>query len=444
MTRVAVVGSGPSGMYAADALADKGIEVDVFDRLPVPFGLVRYGVAPDHFSIRSVRDTLDQVWDRPGVRFIGNVDVGRDTSVAEMRTAYSAVVLAFGASSDRRLGIDGEDLPGSVAATDLVAWYTGHPDYAGPDFGSILRNSRRVAVIGVGNVAVDVVRVLSKSPEELASTDMPDHVLETLASITAEHVFLVGRRGPAQASFTTKELRELGELASAEVHVDTRDLEMDPVSSGEVLNNKVAARNVKVLEDWSVREPREASTQIQLKFFSRPTRIIGVEHVQGLVIERTEFDNAGASRGTGSEETLDVDLVVRSVGYQGVPMPGVPFDTKTHTIPNEDGRVVDDGEIVPGLYVTGWIKRGPSGVIGTNKKCASGTVSALVEDLAAGKVTGVNSEDFLEKLMARGVQPVTSEGWRKIDEQEKHRGRSAGKERVTIHEKALLMKTANG
>ncbi len=216
-SKIAVVGSGPSGMYAADALLHQGLEVDVFDKLPVPFGLVRYGVAPDHVSIRSVRDTLDQVWDKPGIRFFGNVEVGRDISIEELRSGYEAVILTYGASSDRRLGIEGEDLAGSVAATDFVAWYTGYPDYSGPDFDAQLTNVSSVAVIGVGNVAVDVVRVLSKSEDELAQTDMPRHVLDTLRDAPIRRVVLVGRRGPVQASFTTKELKELGELAEASV-----------------------------------------------------------------------------------------------------------------------------------------------------------------------------------------------------------------------------------
>ena len=442
--RIAVVGSGPSGMYAADTLLDAGVEVDVIDRLPVPFGLVRYGVAPDHVSIRSVRDTLDQVWDKPGIRFVGNVDVGRDVSVDELRACYHAVVLTYGASADRRLGIEGEDLEGSVAATDLVAWYTGHPDYDGPDFDAILPAVRRVAVIGVGNVAVDVVRVLSKSRMELAQTDMPDHVLETLATAPIEYVYLLGRRGPAQASFTTKELRELGELEEARVSIEASDLELDPVSAAAVEENKVAARNVKVMQEWlELPERSEAVRTIDVRFFRRPNSLRGHERVEILDVERTRLTDDGRLEGTGETEALPVDLVVRSVGYRGIPMPGVPFDADRNVIPNTDGRVVSDSVPVAGLYVAGWIKRGPTGIIGTNKKCAVGTVASLLADIEAGDLDVERSVNGVDALLAdRGIAAVDITGWRAIDAQERSRGVGQGRSRVTIHERSELMDIA--
>ena len=442
--RVAVVGSGPSGMYAADTLLEAGVEVDVIDRLPVPFGLVRYGVAPDHVSIRSVRDTLDQVWDKPGIRFIGNVDVGRDVSVDELLASYHAVLLTYGASADRRLGIEGEDLEGSVAATDLVAWYTGHPDYDGPDFDAILPAVRRVAVIGVGNVAVDVVRVLSKSRMELAQTDMPDHVLETLAAAPIEYVYLLGRRGPAQASFTTKELRELGELEEARVTIEASDLALDPVSAAAMEENKVAARNVKVMQEWLEQPERtDAARTIDVRFFRRPASLHGHGRVETLDVERTHFTDDGRLEGTGEFEALPVDLVVRSVGYRGIPMPGVPFDAERNVIPNIDGRVVSDSAPVAGLYVAGWIKRGPTGIIGTNKKCAVGTVASLLADIEAGDLNVERSVDGVDALLVdRGIAAVEISGWRAIDAQERSRGEGQGRPRVTIHERSELMDIA--
>lgn len=445
--QVAVVGSGPSGMYAADALVDAGATVDVFDRLPVPFGLVRYGVAPDHLSIRSVRNTLDQIWDRTGVRFVGNVEVGKDVSIEELRAGYDAVVLTYGASADRRLGIEGEDLPRSVAATDFVAWYTGHPEYSGPDFDEILPQVRSVAVIGVGNVAVDVVRVLSKSPEELAHTDMPEHVLSALAAAPVRSVHLIGRRGPAQASFTTKELKELGELADADVHVYPADLETDSFSAQTLAESKIATRNVAVLRGWADRDARsDVTTNIHLHFFSRPLQILGSQQVERLVLERTEFAADGTLVDTGEQQVLDVDLVVRSVGYRGKPIPGVPFDAERGVIPHEQGRVLDQGNPVPGLYVAGWIKRGPTGIIGTNKKCAVQTVGALIEDVAAGSVTaGSHADvDVVQMLMDRGTAVVDVAGWRAIDGAEQERGGADGKERVTVHEHAELLRLARG
>lgn len=438
---VAVVGSGPSGMYAADALLEHGFQVDVIDRLPVPFGLVRYGVAPDHLSIRSVRDTLDQVWDKPGIRFLGNIDIGSDISVAELQEAYHAVVLTYGASADRQLGIPGEDLTGSVAATDFVAWYTGHPDYRGPDFGEILPKVRRVAVVGVGNVAVDVVRVLSKSQEELSLTDMPRHVLDTLAVAPIEHVYLLGRRGPAQASFTTKELKELGELSEADIQINPADVELDSWSASEIETNKVAKRNLAVLQEWALRQPRaDADRMIDVRFFTRPTALQGTEQVEELQVERTALNADGRLDGTGDFEELPVDLVVRSVGYRGTPVAGVPFDSERNVIPNVDGRVVDGSTVITGLYCAGWIKRGPTGIIGTNKKCAVGTVAALAEDWESGALVGsADSPGIDDLIQQRGLQVVTSQGWRSIDEAEKTRGSQEGRPRVTIHQRDELL-----
>ena len=439
-SKIAVVGSGPSGMYAADTLLQQGLEVDVFDKLPVPFGLVRYGVAPDHVSIRSVRDTLDQVWDKPGIRFFGNVEVGRDISVEELRSGYEAVILTYGASSDRRLGIEGEDLAGSVAATDFVAWYTGYPDYSGPDFDAQLTSVSSVAVIGVGNVAVDVVRVLSKSEDELAQTDMPRHVLDTLRDAPIRRVVLVGRRGPVQASFTTKELKELGELAEASVEVRGADLDLDEWSEGQLGENKIASRNVGVLREWIERPARQdAERSIDMRFFSRPVGIDGSDRVERLTLERTRLTSAGRLEGTGEFEDLDVDLVVRSVGYRGEPMPEVPFDSDNNVIPNVDGRVMDGDTTLTGVYVAGWIKRGPTGIIGTNKKCAVGTVASVLADREAGLLTPADGSAVVDSLADRGVVPVDVAGWRAIDAKEKEQGAAQGRPRETVSSTAELL-----
>ena len=441
--RTAVVGSGPSGMYAADALLDQGFEVDVYDKLPVPFGLVRYGVAPDHFSIRSVRDTLDQVWDKPGIRFIGNVEVGRDITVEELRSAYSGVVLTYGASADRRLGIEGEDLEGSVAATDFVAWYTGHPDYSGPDFAELLARVRSVAVIGVGNVAVDVVRILSKSESELSQTDMPSHVLDVLRDAPVEKVYLIGRRGPVQASFTTKELKELGELEVADIRMSADDLDLDPWSEEQLAQSKVATRNVAVMQAWSGRQPRtDHERTIEMRFFSRPVRIEGDGHVDRLDIERTVLTDDGRLEGTGQHEAIDVDMVVRSVGYRGEAMPGVHFDPAANVIPNDEGRVVDADGPVSGLYVAGWIKRGPTGIIGTNKKCAVGTVAALIADRDAGLLQQSEGSAVDDLLASRGITSVDIAGWRAINTAEQSRGEGQGRPRETVWSREELLEIA--
>lgn len=442
--RVAVVGAGPSGLYAADALAAREeaprFEVDIIDRLPVPFGLVRYGVAPDHASIRSVRDTLEAVLDRPGVRFLGNVPVGGSGGVItaqELRDCYDAVIWTYGASRDRRLGIPGEDLAGSVAATDLVAWYTGHPD-ADEHFSSFLPSRQRAVIVGVGNVAVDVARILAKTPAELAPTDMPPHVLETLADTDVRQIHVLGRRGPAWASWTTKELRELGELADADVVVDPADLVLDPASESAIAGDRLIARNVEVLRAWSHREPRGARRTLSLHFGVRPVELVEGPpgSVSGVRIERTAPDGTGSWRGTGETSVIEADLVVRSVGYRGVPIDDLPFDDAHGTIHSDAGR------IRPGEYTAGWIRRGPSGIIGTNKKCALGAVDALVADATDGLLPHP-APDRIDRLLAeRGVSVVHTEGWRAIDRAERELGAARGVERTTISDHTALLRAA--
>lgn len=443
--RVAIIGSGPSGVYAADALAgqaDVPVSVDIIDRLPTPFGLVRYGVAPDHLSIRSVRDTLDRVLDQPGIRFLGNVEIGRDLGLEELRTHYDAVILTYGASRDRELGIPGEDLQGSIAATDFVNWYTGHPDVATDAFTDFLARCRSVAVIGVGNVAVDVTRVLAKSPGEIEHTDMPQHVFDALRGSSVTDIHLIGRRGPAQASWTTKELRELGELEHTTVVVEAGSDTSDPASQAS-LADKAVARNVAVIEEWTSRDPRSAQRRIHLWFRRRPVEMSGDGVVSRLVLERTDLDTDGRAIGTGDMEQIAVDGVIRSVGYRGAPLPGVPFDADRNVIPNREGRVLDGPTVVPGLYVAGWIKRGPTGIIGTNKKDAVQTVGHLLEDAAdpAFKTATRSDPSDVDALLSAS-RTVDVEGWRRIDRAERDLGRSYGRDRTTIHDRSELLATS--
>jgi ferredoxin/flavodoxin---NADP+ reductase len=406
MLRVAVVGSGPAGLYTAEALIKQvallpvpvGLQVDVIDRLPTPYGLVRYGVAPDHKSIKSVANYLRRVLESPDVRFVGGVTLGVDVTREELLAAYDAVVYATGAMRDRRLGIDGEDLPGSYAATDFVNWYCGHPDV---DSDAFTLDAESVAVIGVGNVAVDVARILARDPAELAATDIPEPVMEALRASRVREVHVIGRRGPAQAKFTTKELRELGELAGVEVSVPAHefDLEGGFDRSGESASLAAADRRVRgnlvAMAGWGGAQDGEAESEtprkLRLRFWLRPVEIEKSEEgtVGGVRLERTRLTENGEFEGTGEFETLDVQMVLRSVGYQSVPLPGVPFDAKTHTVPNANGRVLSEtGEPLPGEYVAGWLKRGPTGVIGTNKADAAETVQALLADLAGGPAPG--------------------------------------------------------
>lgn len=438
MKQIAVVGAGPAGLYAAEALSRSGrVGVDVIDRLPVPCGLVRYGVAPDHLSIRSVRDTLDGILDLPGVAFIGNVDVGTDVSVGDLMRFYDAVLWSYGAPTDRALNIQGEDLAGSFSATSFVNWYTGHPD-ASRHFESLLIGPRVATVIGVGNVAVDVARILVTPAESLRHTEMPDHVLAALAASTITDVHILGRRGPAHASFTTKELKELGEIAGVRVVIDAGDVERTPATQAAVEADKVAARNLAVMEEWSARSWPEAERTLWLHFYARPDHITGTNTVEGVVVARTHVGADGTVQDTGETWHLPTDLVIRSVGYRGEQVPGVPFDMGRGTIPHEDGRVVEGGSAVQGHYTAGWIKRGPSGIIGTNKKDAAATVSALLEDL--DELPEPPERGGLRQLLeARGHPTVDTAGWRRISLAECEHGVRSGRDRVTITEREELL-----
>jgi ferredoxin/flavodoxin---NADP+ reductase len=417
--RVAVVGSGPAGFYAAGALlgSDVPVEVDMIERLPTPWGLVRLGVAPDHPKIKSVSRAFEKIALQPGFRFLGNVEVGRDLSNEELLEHYDAVVYAVGAQSDRRMGIPGEDLPGSWAATEFVAWYNGHPDFQELQFDL---SGERAIVIGNGNVAVDVARMLALTPDELAGTDTTDAAIDALNSAGIREIVMVGRRGPAQAAFTTPELHELGELAGADVIVDPVDLE------GAVPTDTNSERNLEALREYAAREPSGKPKRLVLRFFWSPLQLLGESHVTGVELVRNTLDADSRAVPTDERETLDAGIVFRSVGYRGVELPGVPFDERSGTVPNARGRVE------PGVYVAGWIKRGPSGVIGTNKKDATETVELLLEDLRDAPRKGRPREEIEALLVERGVRLVLYPGWTSIDEFERAAGEKVGRPRVKL------------
>jgi ferredoxin--NADP+ reductase len=439
--RVAVVGSGPAGFYTAEhILKHEGThaEVDMFDRLPTPYGLVRFGVAPDHPKIKSVIRVYEKTAARPEFRFFGNVEVGAEISVDELRQRYHAVVFAYGAATDRHLGIPGEDLPGSHPATEFVNWYNAHPDFADREFDL---SCERVVVIGNGNVAADVARMLALTRDELEETDTADHAIEAFGGSSVKEILVLGRRGPAQASFTNPEVRELGEMANADIDIDQGEMELDELSR-EWLESDDAdptnRRNVEIFTDFSQREPEGKPQKIVMRFLRSPIEIQGDGKVERIVIGRNELqrDESGRMRAvdTGERETLDCGLVLRSIGYKGVPIEGIPFDERAGTISNEAGRVHDDGTQVPGLYAVGWIKRGPSGVIGTNKKDAQETVDQLFADLEAGAIPDselAGDRGAIEALLAeRKPDHVTFEGWQAIDAAEVEAGKPQGRPRV--------------
>jgi ferredoxin--NADP+ reductase len=436
--RVAVVGSGPAGFYAAGHLlaADVPIEVDLIERLPTPWGLVRLGVAPDHPNIKAVSRVYEKIAQRPGFRFLGNVEIGRDLMHEELVRLYDAVVYTVGAQTDRRMGIPGEDLPGSWPATAFVAWYNGHPDHQGVSFDL---SCKRVVVIGNGNVAVDVARMLALAESEIAATDTTDAAIEAILASPIEEIVVLGRRGPAQASFTTPELKELGELADADIFVDPAELELDSASEQAALADSTVARNLDVLREYAARPPSGKRRTLTLRFRVSPTAILGDGRVEAIEIVRNELvaDERGrvSAVATSEREVISCGLVLRSVGYRGVPVPGLPFDEERGTIANRGGRVLGEGgEPAAGVYCAGWIKRGPSGIIGTNKKCATETVELLLEDLRSDALprSGASSETVDALLAERVGDLVTYEGWEAIDEHERARGESQGRPRVKL------------
>ena len=452
MLRVAVVGSGPAGLYTAEALVKQSaalpapvrVKVDVLDRLPTPYGLVRYGVAPDHKSIKSVANYLRRVLENQDVRFLGGVHFGDDVTRDDLLAAYDAVVYATGAMRDRHLGIDGEDLPGSYAATDFVNWYCGHPDLS-PD--AFTLDAESVAVIGVGNVAVDVARILARDVSDLAETDIPEPVIDALRASKVREVHVIGRRGPAQAKFTTKEMRELGELPGVSVSVEAAEMALtggfDQSNSSASLaeSDRRVRGNLVAMNKWmeAVSADGPASARrLRVRFWLRPVQIHSSPSgtVGALSLERTRLSSDGTFEGTGEIERLEAQMVLRSVGYQSVPLSGVPFDSRSHTVPHAAGRVLGpDGAPLPGEYVAGWLKRGPSGVIGTNKADAAETVRSLLEDLTGGSDSDAAAppragllkypdpdpgepevpSPLAPVLSGRGIEPVSYEEWLRIE-----------------------------
>jgi ferredoxin/flavodoxin---NADP+ reductase len=427
--RVAVVGSGPAGFYAADYLLESGAQVDVLERLPTPWGLVRLGVAPDHPELKTASRVFEKTASKDGFRFFGNVEVGQDVTHDELLRLYDAVVYTVGAQTDRRLGIPGEELPGSWAATEFVAWYNGHPDYQHLEFDL---SSERAVVIGNGNVAIDVARILARTEEELAPTDITARSTAAIVASSITDIVMLGRRGPAQASFTPPELKELGELGGADVVVHPADLVLDPASEAS-LESAVARtkRNLDILRGFAARGSGGKPKRLELRFCVSPVQILGERKVEAIQIVRNALvtSDDGEIKAVPTEEVdvIPCGLVLRSVGYRGVALPGVPFDERRGVIPNKEGRVTGQ----PRVYAAGWIKRGPSGVIGTNKKDAAETCDRVLEDASAGLLEGEGGE--LEDLLrGRGVDFVEYSGWQAIDDHERSLGEPLGRPRVKL------------
>jgi ferredoxin/flavodoxin---NADP+ reductase len=451
----AIVGSGPAGFYVAEALlqSDLDVRVDMIERLPVPFGLVRHGVAPDHQKLKAVTAVFEEIARDENFSFLGNLQVGRDIDIADLRASYDVVVIATGAISDRQLGVAGENLTGSVSATEFVGWYNGHPDFRDRSFD--LSHSTAV-VVGNGNVALDVCRILSKSVDELKRSDICEHALEALAGSKVTDIFLVGRRGPIQSKFTTKELREFGGLKLAEPVVDPSELELNEASMRELDGPAgiTSAKNLEILRSFAKpTDRRRKPVRIHFRFQLSPLRIEGRTQVERAIFAEVRlcgpaFDQIAEP--IGREVGISTGLLVRSVGYRGTPIPGVPFDDRSATIPHKDGRVqTSGGMVVPGLYVAGWIKRGPSGVIGTNRACGVDTALAILSDLQSLSATISSDrrsirESFLRSLRARLLRPVDFAGWLRIDALERAAGAAREKPREKMTTRQAMIEASEG
>ncbi|WP_420879373.1 FAD-dependent oxidoreductase [Rhodococcus sp. (in: high G+C Gram-positive bacteria)] len=451
--RVAIVGSGPSACYSAIELTSRPrVEVDMFDRLPTPYGLVRAGVAPDHPGTKGVADVFRSALGKRSVQCHFNVEVGQHVSHEELLEHHHAVIYAVGAASDRRLGVPGEDLPGSHAATEFVAWYNGHPDYAKHEFDL---SGERAVIVGNGNVALDVARVLVADPDELAKTDMAEHAVEALRHSNIREVVIVGRRGPAQAAYTNPELIALGQMADVDIVVDPDEVILDAASRAWVdgPDSEPSERlKVRQAEEFAKRTTTDGRKRIVLRFLASPEELTGDGRVESIRLVRNELvaDDAGklAARPTDRVETLETGLVLRSIGYKGLPITDLPFDERRGVVPNENGRVIDPetGKPIPGVYVAGWIKRGPTGVIGTNKHCSAATVDLLLSDFSDGLLPQPSSErEHLGRLIGeRQPDVVDFQGWQRIDKQERALGAESGRSRTKIVDIAAMLEIARG
>lgn len=431
--RVAVVGAGPAGLYAVQFLLESAavLGVDVFDRLPTPYGLVRYGVAPDNQNIKSVTRVLRTSFDHKKlVRFFGNVCFGVDIHRADLLKHYDAVVYATGAQGDRKLGIPGEDLPGSYGAKEFVDWYSGHPAASNRNFPLQVQ---QVAVVGAGNVALDVARMLVRSPDEIASTDVPDRVLDAFRNSQITDVHLIARRGPMQAKFTPVELRGIGGLAKVDVVVRPEEVLLTDEDEIRLSSNRELRTNVAMLREWSQRPLRNNARRIHIRFLHSPVRVLGENHVEGILLDRNELLADERVRGTGDLETLKVGMVFRSVGYEALPLSDVPFDEARSIIPHEQGRVLNEsGKVTDGEYVTGWAKRGPSGTIGTNKSDSAETVRSLLADLTQASYYGTDPKQIFALLANRGVDHTNWVNWLRLDDHEIRLGHIQGRPRVKV------------
>ncbi|WP_367133825.1 FAD-dependent oxidoreductase [Saccharothrix sp. HUAS TT1] len=442
--RVAVVGAGPAGIYAADILTksatETGIDVgiDLFERMPAPYGLIRYGVAPDHPRIKGIVNALQRVLDRPGIRFFGNVEYGVDLKLDDLRHFYDAVVFSTGAEKDRPLDVPGIDLDGSYGAADFVSWYDGHPDV--PRTWPL--RAREVAVLGVGNVALDVARVLAKTADELLSTDIPDNVHEGLRSSPVTDVHVFGRRGPAQAKFTPLELRELDHSPNVEVVVHPEGIDFDAASLAAIRSNKQVEMVVRTLQEWAIRDVGDRPRRLHLHFLQAPVEVLGSGSgsVSGLRTERMELTGDGGVRGTGEFTDWPVQAVYRAVGYLSTPLVDLPFDHASGTVPHLAGRVLDlDERAVPGVYVTGWVKRGPVGLIGHTKGDALETVTSLLADAPLLPTAPSREPDSVVRFLEQRAVPFTTvDGWRKLDAHEIALGAARGRDRVKVVDRAEM------
>lgn len=438
--RVAVIGAGPAAFYAVDALFKQSqlvCQVDMFNRFPTPFGLVREGVAPDHESIKTVTRVYDKTAANPNFRYFGNVTFGTDITHEQLKPFYDQIIYAVGAQSDRRMGIPGEDLNGSFPATVFVGWYNGHPDYCDLHFDL---SQERVVVVGNGNVAMDVARILATDPDELAKTDIADYALEALRHSQVREVVMLGRRGPAQASFTNPELKEFGELTGVDVIVDPADLELDPASAEAIASDKNAIKNLETLRRYAAQAEHNQPRRIVMRFLTSPIEISGqAGQATAIKIEKNKLvlgkDGTLRPEGTGQFETLTTGLIFRSVGYRGVALNGVPFDEKTGTIANVAGRVMhlSTSQFIAGEYVVGWAKRGPSGIIGTNKPDSNATVMAMLEDIPQLQPISDENRDpaRVEQLLKTcGIDYITYQDWNVLNQAEVSQGASQGRPRV--------------